>query len=95
MSVIRCKDCQYFDGIKECARHENLKNRSPYDECVEFPNTTNNEYKIKCLLDQIQETVNTKDCFSDSEEKYHLENNIKKLLTLVYEHGVDTYKNNQ
>lgn len=36
MSKMRCKDCQYFNGISECHRYERLGKRNMYDECIEY-----------------------------------------------------------
>lgn len=56
MSRVRCKDCQYFDGVSKCERYENLKKRNIYDECIEYERTTN--YYRSNHRDSIENIVN-------------------------------------
>lgn len=89
---IRCKDCQYFDGISTCANHKTLK-VSKYDNCFEYDyQMKNHRDSIECTVDRINELVEYEECFFDSKKKYELENLTRHLLAYVIEHGVNSWK---
>lgn len=97
MSKMRCKDCQYFNGISECHRYERLGKRNMYDECIEYEQSINyhrSNYRdrIENIVNDITNLVDEEKCFIEPEEHYKLEVLTRKLLNLVESHGVHSWK---
>ena len=99
MSKVRCKDCQYFDGVQTCHRYEGLGERKIYDECIEYEQlsnyrSSNHKDRIKYVVNEVTNLINEERCFFNPEEHYKLEMLTRKLLNLVEAHGVHSWKYN-
>ena len=97
MSKVRCKDCQYFDGVQKCYRYEGLGERKIYDECIEYEQSSNyrssnHKDRIKYVVNEVTNLINEERCFFNPEEHYKLEILTRKLLNLVEAHGVYSWK---
>lgn len=97
MSKMRCKDCQYFNGISKCHRYERLGKRNMYDECIEYEQSityhrSNHRDSIENIVNDITNLVEEEKCFMEPEEHYKLEVLTRKLLNLVESHGVHSWK---
>lgn len=97
MAKVRCKDCQYFDGISKCGKYEKLGKRNVYDECICYEHTmnygrSNHRDTIEDVVNNLANLVEEEKCFIESEENYKLEMLTRKLMNLVESHGVNSWK---
>ena len=97
MSKVRCKDCQYFDGVSKCHRYDGLGKRNMYDECIEYEHTegyrkSNCRDSIENVINELTNLVDEEKCFFEPKENYQLEVLARKLVNLIESHGIHSWK---